>query len=820
MDFFQSVKQLLFVLLVVITLYGCSETKSAETPVILGTPSDSAIVDVLYEYEFGADGGDGLLSYSIISGPDWLQIENLNGAKPAFRIFGVPTVGDRAAFDEFTKENIDIVLGVTDGGRSSSETYEIVLEKNTIEFDENTWDVLEGATTPALEQANFSDDCELPSMDPYLEGGKIVYPFPVTLTLDAPAETDITLHYIMTSKYDDSFDERDASNLRLAKPDVDYLVQEGFFVMKAGVTKCAFAISLFDDDILEGSERFTLTFDELLTGWAIFSQNSSVDIADSEPTVTFNSEVTTMTMGDARVFSFTLSDKVDYPISMTVYVDNESNSPITTADYDLSIGGVSCNASYIFADNTCVITFPPNTEKGEFEITVKDDLVFTELDETLIVTSPVVSIYNLDRLEISINEWITDVTVTSSIGGGGSIAKDMVIDTEGNVITLLQSLGLDSDVSVTLNQRNGSTSLKFLAGGDALLASADSKAEVAGGMSYRRSGTHYVGVALTTSGSFTGFPNPDNDKDVVVQLYSRLDGALNYSDKWIKQFGTDQDDVANGVKVDSGGNSWVFGYTEGTFTGADANPGGRDGFIRKFDILGNLLWTRQVGSNGDDEIVGVEFISRGIYAIGVTSGVMGEGSSGGQDGFLLTLTNDGVVSNTVQFGTGEDDFVTGVEATRTELLLSGHSRGDVEVSSDGLVGTSALNSVDPFFLVFDESGNISRSLQFGDATQDDVSSGISTLATSAYLGATTPGEYETGAHLGGSDAVISRIDNDDEESAVAWHKQFGTAEEDSLISVEVYSTNKVFGLWETDDSAGNITYKISPFSVEGVKLTP
>src|SRR5207249_303356 len=69
---------------------------------------------------------------------------------------------------------------------------------------------------------------------------------------------------------------------------------------------------------------------------------------------------------------------------------------------------------------------------------------------------------------------------------------------------------------------------------------------------------------------------------------------------WARQFGTVFDlDDATGVAVDGSG-VYVVGFIFGALPG-QSNTGSRDAFVRKYDVDGNELWTRQFGSSSSDE---------------------------------------------------------------------------------------------------------------------------------------------------------------------------------------------------------------------------
>ena len=63
-----------------------------------------------------------------------------------------------------------------------------------------------------------------------------------------------------------------------------------------------------------------------------------------------------------------------------------------------------------------------------------------------------------------------------------------------------------------------------------------------------------------------------------------------------RQTGTDYHDEAFGIGVDSSGNIYVGGITSGAFPGHQAQPGGTYAFVQKYDASGNVSWTRQFGA--------------------------------------------------------------------------------------------------------------------------------------------------------------------------------------------------------------------------------
>src|SRR4029077_2399801 len=89
---------------------------------------------------------------------------------------------------------------------------------------------------------------------------------------------------------------------------------------------------------------------------------------------------------------------------------------------------------------------------------------------------------------------------------------------------------------------------------------------------------------------------------------------------WTRQFGSVFEDQARGVAVDATG-VYVVGTIGASL--ADRTESNRyDAFIRKYDASGNLLWTRQIASIAtlqNDYATAVAVDSTGVYVAGYTA---------------------------------------------------------------------------------------------------------------------------------------------------------------------------------------------------------
>ena len=75
-------------------------------------------------------------------------------------------------------------------------------------------------------------------------------------------------------------------------------------------------------------------------------------------------------------------------------------------------------------------------------------------------------------------------------------------------------------------------------------------------------------------------------------------------------------DSASAVDAD-GSRVFVGGGTDGDLQGTNAGPF-TDAYLRGYDTAGNVLWTRQWGQEGDDQVLSVAADSTGVTAVGYT----------------------------------------------------------------------------------------------------------------------------------------------------------------------------------------------------------
>ena len=139
-----------------------------------------------------------------------------------------------------------------------------------------------------------------------------------------------------------------------------------------------------------------------------------------------------------------------------------------------------------------------------------------------------------------------------------------------------------------------------------------------------------------TEGSFDGNTN-SGGSDIFLIKYN-TSGAK----QWSLQTGSSGNEYGKGISVDSSGNIYITGHTSSELDG-NSNLGGKDSFVMKFDSSGAKQWTVQMGTSYNDYANAMGVNSDGdLFVTGGTDGGLdGNVNSGGTDIFLFKLNSSG-----------------------------------------------------------------------------------------------------------------------------------------------------------------------------------
>ncbi|MBD2103361.1 SBBP repeat-containing protein [Leptolyngbya sp. FACHB-261] len=147
--------------------------------------------------------------------------------------------------------------------------------------------------------------------------------------------------------------------------------------------------------------------------------------------------------------------------------------------------------------------------------------------------------------------------------------------------------------------------------------------------------------------------------------------------EFVRQFGTPDYEWSWSVDTDSQGNVYATGWTLGQL--GDENPGSYDAFLTKFDALGNQLWIQQFGSDGDDEAFDLVIDSQdNLFITGYTNGSFGGPNLGSFDPWVARYDVNGNQVWLQQFGTPDYDQAYSITSDNVgNLYVTGITQGSL-----------------------------------------------------------------------------------------------------------------------------------------------
>lgn len=262
------------------------------------------------------------------------------------------------------------------------------------------------------------------------------------------------------------------------------------------------------------------------------------------------------------------------------------------------------------------------------------------------------------------------------------------------------------------------------------------------------SGVYVVGQVDCCAGALPGQP-PTAGADAYVKKFGG-DG----NEMWTRMISTPNTERAFGVAVDGSGV-----YVAGTTNGELASPSGqRDGFVRKYDHDGALLWTRQFGTSradgvaANDDVFAVAAGAGGVFVAGATAqgAAPGDTFAGGLwGGFVIKFDPDGASQWYRQIGTEGDEYAYGIAVGEGHVLVAGGT-------GSNLVSGAFVGGEDAFLRLYDFDGNVLSTPQFGNGLNDS-GRGVVAYPAGFFLGGTKNGKALDLEPIGDSDSFVMKI---------------------------------------------------------------
>jgi Beta-propeller repeat len=325
-------------------------------------------------------------------------------------------------------------------------------------------------------------------------------------------------------------------------------------------------------------------------------------------------------------------------------------------------------------------------------------------------------------------------------------------------------------------------------------------------------------------------------QDAVVARYDTRGVQI-----WAVQFGSTDFDYVDDVGVDAHGDVFVLGRTVGTLPGSPVvNLGGYDLFLVKLDANGVILWTRMFGSAENDFPEGLALNSTGdVYVTGFTEGVLTGVSAGGQDYFLGRYDTDGNLVMITQRGSAGNDrakavavgpsdnpyvvgdtdgdlegvpagnadiFVAKYDPAGTELWIDQRGTTDLDLGAGvavnghnevfavgstalGLDGNVSAGAMDVVLIRYSTAGAWQSTVQRGSSSTDTATRVALTASGAPIVAGDTSGTLDGIVPAGGTDAFVMKLSRG---GVWSWTRLIGGASSDFAAGVAVTSSGNVY----------------------------
>lgn len=282
--------------------------------------------------------------------------------------------------------------------------------------------------------------------------------------------------------------------------------------------------------------------------------------------------------------------------------------------------------------------------------------------------------------------------------------------------------------------------------------------------------------------------------------------------QWLKQWGTSEDEFIHSLSINEDGDIYAIGKTSGSFDNY-LNAGKYDIFLTKFNNTGDIQWTKQWGTNENDNVSFIKIINNNnIYITGwIFDGSGGYTSSDKNDIFLIKINNE------------NEEFIKQWTTLNMVIDVTINNNEEVYVISD-TESLSDENSDIKKNNILLTKFNIKGEEQWKNNMGSSGSDGAYSLITrnrNIYITGKTRGSFAGSSNKGETDAFLAKFDDKGDK---LWIKQWGTSEMDTGQSIVIDSNGNAFVSGETMGSFDGYENEsisdvfLSKFDKDGNKL--
>ena len=291
-------------------------------------------------------------------------------------------------------------------------------------------------------------------------------------------------------------------------------------------------------------------------------------------------------------------------------------------------------------------------------------------------------------------------------------------------------------------------------------------------------------VSGRTTGALDGQTYSGGSYDAFLTKYS-TDGTK----AWTKLLGTSGTDYATALTTGLDGSIYVSGTTYGGLDG-QTNRGSGETFLAKYSADGTKIWTKLLGTSGDDSPYALTTgLDGSIYVCGATTGALdGQTYSGGSyDAFLTKYSADGTKVWTKLLGTsGEEQATALTTGLDGSIYVGGYTNGVLD-------GQAKTGDMDVFLTKYSADGTKVWTKLLGTSGTDASTALTTGLDGSIYLSGWTMGALGGQTYSGSQDAFLTKYQEVAATSTYALSAGSSSYNEGSTATFTLRTTNVTSG---------------------------
>ncbi len=312
-----------------------------------------------------------------------------------------------------------------------------------------------------------------------------------------------------------------------------------------------------------------------------------------------------------------------------------------------------------------------------------------------------------------------------------------------------------------------------------------------------------------------------NDQDITVNkgdddiLLVKLSTSGNLI--WAKTYGGTDRDRGETIIQKANGNLLIGAMSSSSNGDVSNNYGSFDNLIMEIDTAGNVLWEKNYGGTGTEQIRDIKPLLDGNFimtGLSTSSNNDSPSNNGSYDYLTIKFNDTGAVIWSDAIGGSSLDFAESIlPLSDSSIIIGGYSYSkDFDVDS-------VYDNIDIWIINYDKNGNINWKEVYGGSDDDILLNLIELSNGEVYgIGSTSSNDGQVSNNYGGNDVWLININPNN--GNLLFEKNYGGDSYDQGIEIIENNTNDLVFIGRSSSDTNDVSLNIGGSDSWLVKLNP